>query len=199
MTSRILAELPWLRHEFGTRSSPLSQDGMASLKQIHSKIILVADRTGCAGRGDALVTHRAGVGLSVRTADCLPILIADRQRRAVAAIHAGWRGTAAHIVAEALAVMAREFGTQPRGVAAAIGPGIGGCCYEVGEDVARQFGKTSAGKIDLARENFRQLQAAGVEAIDSLQACTFCHPELFYSWRRDRERAGRMISFIEII
>jgi len=199
MTSRALADIPWLGHQFGTRSGPPSQEGMASLKQIHSNIVLPASQPGCVGEGDALVTNRAGVPVSIRTADCLPIFLADRQNRAVAAIHAGWRGTAARIVVEALAAMQREFGTQPKNVTAAIGPGIGVCCYEVGEEVARQFGKTGAAYLDLAGENARQLEGAGVRAIDLLNVCTFCHAEQFYSWRRDREKAGRMISVVEIL
>jgi YfiH family protein len=203
MISRLLAELPWLSHDFGTRSGPLSQEGMASLKQIHSGVVLNAEAEGCAGEGDALVTNRPRVTVSVRTADCFPILLVDRRRRAVAAVHAGWRGTAAHIAIEALVRMRREFDTDPLDVAAAIGPGIGACCYEVGEDVARRFGMTEAGRLDLAAENERQLRNAGVTEIDRIgidgtRACTFCHPEHFYSWRRDRDKAARMISYVVI-
>jgi len=85
-------------------------------------------------------------------------------------------------------------------VIAAIGPGIGGCCYEVGEEVARRFGVAHAGRIDLAEENLRQLVRHGVPRgqISVAAKCTFCNPGQFYSWRRDREGAGRMISFIRL-
>jgi len=200
VTSPLLSELDWLEHGFGTRHAPLDQSGMASLQQIHSSLVLVADRCeGCVGDADALITAEPGIAVSIRTADCLPILLADTRRRAVAAVHAGWRGTADEIVVQALRKMRAEFGTKPEEVFAAIGPGIGACCYEVGEEVARRFGMNSAGKLDLAAENRRQLAEHGVPRITQSGACTFCHSAQFYSWRRDRERAGRMVSYIRVI
>lgn len=200
LASPVLESLNWLEHGFGTRESHLDQPSMASLKQIHSNVTLVGYRPGCVGEGDALVTAVPGVAVSIRTADCYPILLADAETRAVAAIHAGWRGTAAGVVRSALARMRNEFGTDPRNVYAAIGPGIGGCCYSVGLEVARQFGLHAAGKLDLAVENRTQLLAAGLapDRIGTMGACTFCNPSQFFSWRRDRDSAGRMISFIRI-
>lgn len=203
LTSILLEQLDWIEHGFGTRSAPLSQEGMASLKQIHSAVCLVARsaEAACAGEGDALIATGSTVAVSVRTADCYPILLADPVTRSVAAIHAGWRGTAARVVQETVARMGREFGTDPRDMWAAIGPGIGGCCYQVGEDVARQFGRSSAGRIDLAASNRRQLLDAGLaeERIDSLALCTYCDAVRFHSYRRDRDAAGRMISYIRLI
>ena len=171
---------------------------MASLKQIHSGLVLVAEQIGRAGEGDALVTARDGVPVSVRTADCYPLLLADGRNRAVAAVHAGWRGTAAHIVVRALEEMHRLYGTEATDVYAAIGPGIGACCYEVGAEVARQFGLEHAGRIDLAAINRRQLLDAGVaeHRIDVLGGCTKCDAHLFPSYRRDQLAAGRMVSYI---
>ena len=201
LTSRLLASLPGIEHGFGTRNATLTQAAMASVKQIHSDVSFIAHEPGCIGDGDAVITRDPGVAVSVRTADCFPILLVDRDTRAVVAIHAGWRGTAAGVVTSTLARMRNEFGTDPRNVFAAIGPGIGACCYEVGLDVARQFGKTEAGKLDLAMENRHQLISAGVEAdrIEKVGGCTFCHPAQFFSWRRDHNSAGRMISFIRIV
>jgi YfiH family protein len=198
LASSLLASLPWVEHGFGTRDSALDQATMASLKQIHSDVALIAEHAGCLGEGDALVAGAPGVAVSIRTADCFPILLADPETRAVAAIHAGWRGTAAGIVASTLARMRREFGTDPQHVYAAIGPGIGRCCYQVGAEVARQFGMQQAGNLDLAVENRTQLTRAGVkpERIEQVGGCTFCNPAQFFSWRRDHDRAGRMISFI---
>jgi polyphenol oxidase len=199
LTSPLLDAVPWLEHGFGTRRAPLSQDGMASLRQIHSSLSLVADRPeGCVGEGDALLTRRPGVTVSIRTADCFPILLADLHHQVVAAVHAGWRGTADGVVVQALRTMQSEFGTEAPNVVAAIGPGIGGCCYEVGEEVARRFGVAQAGRIDLAAENLRQLAHYGVPPgqISIAGKCTFCNPAQFYSWRRDREVAGRMVSYI---
>jgi polyphenol oxidase len=200
LTSRLLAKFDWIEHGFGTRRADLSQDDMSSLKQIHSAITLSADAPGCLGEGDALVTDKAGLAVSVRTADCYPILLADARRKTVAAVHAGWRGSAAQIVLEAM----RRMNAQPSDVHAAIGPGIGSCCYEVGEDVAVKFGYTGAGKIDLAAANRAQLLAAGVPAanIETLGECTHCSVHdseyRFHSFRRDKDQAGRMISYIRI-
>jgi YfiH family protein len=174
---------------------------MASLKQIHSHISFTAERPGCVGEGDALVSRTPGVAVSVRTADCFPILLADPETRAVAAVHAGWRGTAAGVVRTSLERMRTEFGTDPKNIFAAIGPGIGACCYEVGIDVARQFGLQRAGHLDLAVGNRDQLIGAGLKAerIERVGGCTFCNPAQFFSWRRDHDRAGRMISFIRVL
>jgi len=92
-----------------------------------------------APKADALFTREPGVLLAVQTADCIPILLADPKRRAIAAIHSGWRGTLGRIAAKTLGRMQMEFGTRPDDVIAALGPGIGRCCYEVGPDVAREF------------------------------------------------------------
>jgi YfiH family protein len=194
-------EHDWLEHGFGTRHASLDQDAMASLKQIHSDISFTAERPGCAGEGDALITRARGVAVSVRTADCFPILLADPATRSVAAVHAGWRGTAAGVAMSTLARMRNEFGTHAENVYAAIGPGIGQCCYEVGVEVAQQFGMREAGHVDLAVENRKQLLAAGLkpERIEQVGGCTFCNPAQFFSWRRDHDRAGRMISFIRVL
>jgi hypothetical protein len=90
-------------------------------------------------QGDALLTSQPGLLLAVQTADCVPILLADPARRAVAAVHAGWRGTLARVVAKTVGRMRLEFGTRPADIVAAIGPAIGRCCYEVGPEVAQAF------------------------------------------------------------
>lgn len=199
LRSPLLDEIAGIRHGFGTRLSGLTQDEMVSLKQIHSGIVLRADRaTGCVGEADALFTNDPGVTLSIRTADCLPILIADRRTGAVAAVHAGWRGTVAGIVGAAVARLQQDFGSQVEDLVAAIGPGIGVCCYEVGEEVAVQLGEQRAGRVNLAEHNRRQLERTGIAfaCIDIISACTFCDADRFWSYRREREQAGRMISFI---
>jgi YfiH family protein len=200
LTSSLLETFDWLEHGFGTRETNPDQTAMARLTQIHSDVVLIAREPGCIGEGDALVTQAPGVAVSVRTADCFPILLVDRETRAVAAVHAGWRGTAAGVVRTSLERMRSEFGTDPGNVFAAIGPGIGACCYEVGTDVASRFGMPQAGKLDLAVENRNQLIAAGIApaSIEVVGGCTFCNPAQFFSWRRDRDRAGRMISFIRL-
>ena len=198
LVSPILHDLPWLQHGFGTRQSTDFPDQLATLKQIHSALPLIADEPGCAGEGDALITSRRGLAVSVRTADCLPILIADEQTRVIAAIHAGWRGTASGIVRRTVEEMTGKFGVDSASLRAAIGPGVGVCCYQVGDEVARQFGLSGTSFLDLAAENRKQLLEAGLADahIDPLNQCTFCDPVRFHSYRRDKERAGRMISYI---
>lgn len=114
---------------------------MVTLKQIHSDAVHVvaAAVAGERLRGDALITAAPGLLLGVQTADCVPILLADARRRVAAAVHAGWRGTLQRIVTKTLGRMRMEFGTRSAEVRAAFGPGIGGCCYEVGHEVVQQF------------------------------------------------------------
>ncbi len=125
------------------------------LRQIHSDIVHVVGAEGIAQgeqapKGDALITREPGVMLVVQTADCIPILLADTKHRAIAAIHSGWRGTAQRIAEKTLGRMQMEFGTRPQDVIAALGPGIRGCCYEVGHDVVKEF----SAKFPNAREWF---------------------------------------------
>jgi purine-nucleoside/S-methyl-5'-thioadenosine phosphorylase / adenosine deaminase len=209
--ARSLDALGWIEHGFGTRHTTLWQDDprVVALHQIHSNACVVADgQTGRIGEGDALVTAEKGVLLTVRTADCIPILLADERRRIVAAIHAGWRGTLQDVVAAAIGSVGDRFGSRPSNLLAAIGPGIGVCCYEVGAEVASQFkelfperhdldGRT---RLDLAEANRRRLLAAGIpaERIAVAGLCTCCGPEEFHSFRRDRADAGRMTAAIGI-
>jgi YfiH family protein len=196
---RPLEDLPWLKHGFGTRHSPPSD--AVTLRQIHSDICVPArGRTGLLGDGDALLENMPGHLVAVKTADCIPILLADEEHRAVAAVHAGWRGTALGIVRHALRGMHQEFGTRPAQVHAAIGPGIGKCCYEVGAEVAAQFGETGPCHIDLVEANRRQLAEAGVPEprIYAARLCTKCNADNFHSYRRDKLQAGRMLSFIGV-
>jgi YfiH family protein len=124
---------------------------LITLRQIHSDVVhVVANPPGAPLQGDALVTSTPGFLLAIQTADCIPILLVDSRHRAVAAIHAGWRGTLARIAAKALGRMQMEFSTRPDEVFAAIGPGIGQCCYEVGPDVVKEY----AAKFTEARNWF---------------------------------------------
>ncbi len=197
MLSPLLGRFSWIEHNFGTRDVISSQEGMATLHQIHSGVVQVANQDGCRGEGDALVTSVPGLAVSVRTADCYPILLVDVQTRAVAAVHAGWRGSVAGIGPAAV----QKMKAIPVNIYAAIGPGIGKCCYQVGEDVARQFGMLQAGRLDLAEINRRQLIELGVpgQQVEILGVCTYCDAEHFYSYRRDQQNAGRMISYIRTV
>lgn len=113
---------------------------LVSLLQFHSDAILSFDSVPTTpSRGDASVTNRPGLLLAIQTADCVPVLIVDQKNRAVAAVHAGWRGTLQRIAAKAVGQMQMQFGSKPADLLAAIGPSIGGCCYEVGTEVASKF------------------------------------------------------------
>jgi polyphenol oxidase len=113
---------------------------LITVQQIHSDVVHAFERKPRdPGRGDALVTGHAKLLLAVQTADCVPILLVDRKTRAVAAVHAGWRGTLARIVQKTVGQMQMRFGSEPRNLLAALGPAIGGCCYHVGGELVTQF------------------------------------------------------------
>jgi polyphenol oxidase len=113
---------------------------LVTLRQIHSDVVHVHDAVSAVPlSGDAVITSTPGLLLAVQTADCVPILLADTRRRVVAAVHAGWRGTLARIVAKTVGRMRMSFGTVPRDIVAALGPSIGQCSYEVGPEVAQAF------------------------------------------------------------
>ncbi len=173
---------------------------LATVKQIHSDRVLLVESAGPQGEGDALISNMPGVGLAIRTADCLPILIADPRNRAVAAIHAGWRGVVSEIVSKTIHEMCHCFDTKPEDLLVAIGPGIGPCCFEVGPEVAAQFQLSGRTKVDLIETTCRQLGRNGVSPgqISTSGLCSYCNPELFESYRRDREASGRMITMIGV-
>ena len=117
-----------------------SDSCLVTLRQVHSDVLrVIREPLPEASTGDALATRARDLLLGVQTADCIPILLVDPRHRAVAAIHAGWRGTLARIAAKTVGRMAMEFGTRPKDLLAAMGPGIGRCCYEVGPDVVKEF------------------------------------------------------------
>ena len=158
--------------------------------------------------GDGLATTLPGLALGVRVADCLPILLCDPRSRAIAAVHAGWRGTVAGVLRAAIIVL-RDLGARPGDLRVALGPGIGPCCFEVGEEVVERFlaadpeasGCVLDGtppRIDLVAANRRQALLAGVpaEAIRAVGLCTRCREDLLESYRRAGGAAGRMAGII---
>ncbi len=133
---------------------------LVSLRQIHSDLIHRVDGMRLDRRplqpltGDGLVTDTPGLLLAVQTADCLPIILADRKRRAIGVFHAGWRGTVKRIVEKGVGEMRKHFKSDPRNLVAAIGPGVQGCCYEVGEEVRTKF----EGQFAYAGSLFREVK-----------------------------------------
>jgi polyphenol oxidase len=142
-------------------------------------------------RVDGHTTTAPGIGLLVLVADCLPVALAGGGR--VAMLHCGWRGLAGGLVERAL----EAFDEPP---AAAIGPGIGRCCYEVGPEVLARFagleGVAEDGRLDLRAVARRRLEAGGVERIEEVEECTSCRPDLFFSHRRDRGLTGRQAGLV---
>lgn len=185
------------------------------VRQVHGAEVRVV-RAGDAGpipAADAVITAEAGTAVAVVAADCVPILLADPHTGAVAAVHAGWRGTAANVAGAAVAAMTREFGVRPSALVAAIGPSIGACCYVVGEElptafsaaghapaqVARWFGRDGGRlTLDLWTANRDLLVGAGLEPANVHVAglCTQTHRDVFESFRAEGERAGRMAALI---
>ena len=192
------------------------------VRQVHGSSVRVvrrgADRAteGAAQPdGDALISNEPATVAAVQVADCVPLLMADVRSGAVAAVHAGWRGTLARVAATAVHTMAREFGTRSVDVIAALGPSIGPCCYDVGEEVvgaflaagasdeqmARWFVRSGAVvRLDLWAVNRDQLRDSGVasERIHLCRLCTKTHSQIFDSVRADGPNAGRMAGLIRV-
>lgn len=199
------------------RSHVLAALGMADAmqveaSQVHGATVAVVGRDDAGHvipRADGLVTSERGVMLAVHSADCVPLLLADPSRHVVAAVHAGWRGVAAGIASEAVTVMADRFGSRPGDLRVAIGPCIGPCHYEVDEPVIARLrawpwwedvvtpNPHGRWQLDLREATRRQVSERGVPVIqiETLDWCTFEHPELFYSYRRDGS-SGRMEAVI---
>ncbi|HWM93501.1 MAG TPA: peptidoglycan editing factor PgeF [Thermoanaerobaculia bacterium] len=171
---------------------------VAWAKQFHSARVLPAHPGNC-GEGDALFSDAPDLALSVVTADCVPILLAGPQ--GLAAVHAGWRGLVGGVIPAAL-----QAAGGGEGWTAWIGPTIGPCCYEVGEDVAEQVAAVGGPDVvipgpdrphlDLVAAARHQLKAAGVEEVYSVASCTRCEAERLYSYRREGQAVGRNAAFI---
>ena len=212
-------------HLFTTRELRLSGDGgrrirealhvdaVKTLKQVHGRDVVVV-RGGCAPTeeipdGDVLVSNDPATAVVVRAADCVPLLLADSATGAVAAVHAGWRGTAAGAAVAAVDALVREFGSKPLDLVAALGPNIGACCYHVGPELVDAF--TAAGharhlidrwflsdgqqlQLDLSAANRDQLLLAGVPdtQVHACGLCTAMHLDVLTSYRVEKEQAGRI-------
>jgi hypothetical protein len=221
-----LRDVPGLVHGFGVRrragrgeareeSLRRAQDALAPsgrlllLRQVHGAEVA---RVPWEDRPEADAAMAGGLRqlIGIRTADCLPVLIADPRRRIVGAAHAGWRGTAKGVVGRLVAALLAE-GCRAEDLIAALGPAIGPCCYEVGEEVRLALGEAAApafrpgprGRphLDLRAANRQQLLEAGLRAVNlhAIEDCTACRPDLYDSHRRDGSAAGRMLSYIGFV
>lgn len=224
-----------IRHFFGTRGHaeslalevgvPSRHPGepgrgwLLSVKQVHGTDALVVDRPLTEsdqfhGGWDALVTDQPGVTVAVRTADCVPVLLHDPDKRVVAAVHAGWRGAVAGIVSKTLRLMADRFGSRQADLRVSIGPSAGPCCYEVDSPVLDQLrmglpdwesvicdNQGTKARLDLKALIRKQVEGAGVplSSISSVNLCTICQDQLFYSYRREGRVNGTMVSGITLL
>lgn len=216
-----LERIPFLRHGFGNRNrqeKDFKRGGEWAgfrplfLKQVHSDIVHFIDEMPRQRlRGDALVTRLPGLLLVIKTADCLPVLLVDEKTRVIAAVHGGWKGTRLRVLEKAVRGMLERYSADPGSLLAALGPCIGGGCYEVGDDVRGFYAgggfseslfspiPNRPGKylFDLRAAARLQLLGLGLreEKILTVGICTHC--DLAYpSYRRDKEDCGRMLSFI---
>jgi YfiH family protein len=218
-----LEAIPGLVHGFERRSGPAgheardasrarvagalaSQGRLMLLTQVHGRRVETAPWDG-APEADAGLVGRAGDIAGVETADCLPILLVDPKRRQAAAVHAGWRGTALGIAEQAVLALVAA-GSPPEDLLAGLGPAIGPCCYEVGDELRPSFGSDAdlifsrgprgRAHLDVPLANALQLARLGLrpENIHRVEECTYCRADLYHSYRREGKGAGRMINYV---
>lgn len=202
------------------RHMGVAEDRCVRMRQVHGADILqlVAGRAlpSEPAPSDVLITNRTDIALVVQAADCVPIVLADRRGRAVAVVHAGWRGTVSKAASLAVGRLRDAFDVAPTDLIAAIGPSIGRCCYEVGAEVQRAFeaqsfpgdavrrwfGRDERGRLtlDLWQANDDQLTTAGLRAQDVHVArlCTASHLDVFPSYRAEGARAGRLVGCVRL-
>lgn len=194
-------------------------DQFLTLNQVHGDAIFVIKPFGdyypadVTPDYDAIVTTRNNLAICIKTADCVPILIADRAKKIIAAVHAGWKGTALEITAKVIRLLTDKYRCSPQDMLAAIGPSIGRCCFEVNEDTADNFlkhknhedflfpgARPNTWMVDLPEANRRQLAGCGVpeDNIDVSGLCTCCRQDLFFSHRGSGGITGRQVNFIMI-
>ncbi len=194
-------------HGFGTRrSDAVPIPGLITRKQVHGAALVRVP--GSETEADALWSDEPGVAVGVVTADCVPLLLVSTDIPVAAAIHAGWRGSAACIAEHAVSELARASGLDPSRLVAVVGPHIGPCCYEIDQPVRERIDEASVFSpsrrsghymLDLFALNRLQLLRAGVreDRIERVGSCTACAESLYYSYRRDG-RAGRMLHWARV-
>ena len=197
---RALDEIGFKKHCFTTRAGGVSRGYLSETNLSFSR----------EARENVLENYRR---LVIFVADCVPVIIADPQKKAAACVHSGWRGTALGITAAAVRKLMQNYGCDPRDMTAAVGPCIGACCYEVGQDVfdgftardlslSRFFEKKTGGKymLDLNGANRAVLESAGLlpENIHLSCECTYCNSDIYYSHRATNGKRGNMAAMVEI-
>lgn len=182
----------------------IDQEKLAIPQQVHSANVGIVEEPGYYRDFDALITNKEDVYLIISTADCYPVLVYDKTNRIISAIHSGWRGTEKKILTNAVKMMYDKFGSTAENLVVFIGPGISRDKFEVGKEVTVLFDKkyvNSTGDkfyIDLKSNLLDQLIALGIQNnnIEFSGLCTYCEEGYLHSYRRDREKSGRMFSVI---
>jgi YfiH family protein len=196
----------------------LGRHTLVTVRQVHGdRLVTIGSpreaEAAAATEADGLLTANPALALAVFTADCLPVLLLDPRRRAVAVVHSGWRGTVRRISGQAVRRLAEVFGSAPQDLLVALGPGVGPCCYEVDrpvlEEVAAAFpgaeglvapAREGRAYLDLRAAVRHDLKESGVrpENVTAVEECTACRPDWFFSYRRDGAAAGRMAALISL-
>ncbi len=181
-------------------------DELAIPRQVQGGVVQRVYTQGGYDSCDGLITNSKGVFLAISTADCLPVFLFDPVTKSIGAVHAGWRGSEMNIVPRAIRMMQEEFATSPANLIAYIAPAAGVCCYEVGEDVAKRFPNEFLVRnpklhLNLKEHAKTQMLNAGVcnENIEISEYCTICNDKLFHSYRRDKDKSGRMMGVIGLV
>lgn len=195
-----------VRAVFTTREMSISGSNLVRPDQVHGDSVFCACKAGAAGEADALITRCRHLPLAIRTADCLPVFLFDTGRRAIAMIHAGWKGMHKKIISKTIEQMEIKFLTDPSELIAALGPAIRPCCYEVGEEFRGYFGGLISSRdnklyFDIAAAAVNELLGAGVKDghIYDSAICTSCRNDEFFSFRREGLMAGRSLSVMELL
>ncbi|MBU3141955.1 peptidoglycan editing factor PgeF [Clostridium sp. CF012] len=180
--------------------------GIGYLNQIHSDTIFNFDEN--VNDGDALITNKIRIAIGVFTADCVPVILVDNKKGAIAAVHSGWKGTKASIVSKTIKKLEQDYGSNAKDIKVYIGPHIGGCCYEVSNELIEEFTSediysnikiSNNNKLDLEKCILAQLVEKGIkeENITTTNICTVCNNQFeLYSYRNSENKQGRMFSFV---
>ncbi len=189
------------------RELNIKLDNVITIRQVHGDSIVCADKNYLENRSkadeaDAIITQEKNVAICVRTADCIPLFIFDPQIEVIAVVHAGWKGVHVNIAGKTINFIKKNWDTDPSQIKVALGPSARECCYEVGAEFRNHFPhdlKESHGKLylDLVSVCKRQLFKEGIEIRNIIEegGCTVCQSK-WHSFRRDKEKAGRMISLM---
>ena len=218
--NRKINSIPGISEAFTTRriknknsvKKALKIKKLHNLKQVHGNRVVAAGKRFKTGvKADAIITSETNTPIAVKVADCVAMIIVDPRNKAVAAVHAGWRGTAKRIIVKAIKAMKKKFKSRPSEMIVSLSPAIRSCCYETGKDIYNKLKKDGdfsniftirGGRVymDLHKANKNLLLRAGLrnKNIYVNDICTFCNRKLYHSYRRDGKKAGRMYSIVQI-